>query len=195
MRPPVGDGYPTVKRSRLVSAAGAVCLIASLVPAAAASATDTGPTPDEVVAAVQEVARQADTGPITDAGTFNLSSNEKLVLDNESTRVSIDLGPSPTVELTSDLYEPLNIEGGLSDDLSTEPDGTVVFQTKDSYSVVPLPHEDGSVQLINVLADSTAPERFEYNFSSSTPVSVVLRDDMAIIEDAAGNYLGGVTTP
>lgn len=109
--------------------------------------------------------------------------------------MSIDLGPSPTVELTSDLYEPLNIEGGLSDDLSTEPDGTVVFQTKDSYSVVPLPHEDGSVQLINVLADSTAPERFEYNFSSSTPVSVVLRDDMAIIEDAAGNYLGGVTTP
>jgi hypothetical protein len=148
-----------------------------------------------VVAAVQEVASQPDTGPIADAGTFSASADDSLVLDNDSTRVSIDLGSSPTVELTSDAYEPLVIEGGLSDDMATEPDGTVVFQTEESYSVVPLPHEDGSVQLINVLDNSSAPERFDYNFSSSTPVSISLHEGMAVIEDPEGNYLGGVTAP
>lgn len=185
-----------MKRSRLISAAGAGCLIASLIPAAAASATDTAPDPDEVLAAVQEVASRPNTGPIDEAGTFTVSSDDTLVFDNENTRVAIDLGPSPTIELTSEIYEPLYIQGGLSDDVSTEPDGTVVFnKAEEDYSVVPLPHEDGSVQLINVLADSSAPERFEYNFSSSTPVNISLHEGMAVIEDPEGNYLGGVTAP
>ncbi|MDF2563558.1 MAG: hypothetical protein K0R99_5004 [Microbacterium sp.] len=183
-----------MKRSRLLAAAGAGCLIAGLMPAVA-SATDTDLTPGEVIAAVQEVAAQPNTGPIETAETFAVTSDDTLVLESDRTQVSIDLGESPIIELTSDLYEPLYIEGGLSDAVSTEPDGAVVFSTEDSYSVAPLPYEDGSVQLINVLADSSAPERFEYSFSSSTPVSISLHEGMAVIVDAEGNYVGGVTAP
>lgn len=78
---------------------------------------------------------------------------------------------------------------------STQTDGSVVFETEDSYSIAPLPHADGSVQLINVLADATAPERYEYSFSSSTPVTISLHEGMAVVTNPAGEYVGGVTAP
>ncbi|WP_146070933.1 DUF2599 domain-containing protein [Arthrobacter sp. B1805] len=109
--------------------------------------------------------------------------------------MAIEANNSPTITLESEIYEPLYVNGGLDGEAEVASDGTTVYDTGRNYSVVPLPHEDGSIQLINVIADSAAPEKFEYDFSSTTPVSITLKDEVAVILDANGDFVGGVTAP
>ncbi len=149
----------------------------------------------DAVLAVQKVAGQSDTGPIEKAASFAVKSDGSRTFVKDRAKVKIEAGDSPTITLESELYEPLYVEGGLDGKAETTPEGTTVYDTGQNYSAVPLPHEDGSIQLINVIADSAAPEKYEYDFSSTTPVNIKLQDGVAIILDANGDFVGGVTAP
>lgn len=168
--------------------------IATVVPAAADDTQGELSATDAVVA-VQEVASQSNTGPIEEAETFTVESDGSRVVADKETEVAIEAGNSPTITLESEIYEPLHVNGGLEGEVKVTSDGTSVYETKQNYSVVPLPYKDGSIQLINVLADSAAPERYEYDFSSTTPVSITLKDGVALILDVNGDFIGGVTAP
>lgn len=141
------------------------------------------------------MASQSNTGPIEEAETFTVESDGSRVVVGEGTEVAIEAGNSPTITLESEIYEPLHVNGGLEGGVEVTSDGTSVYETKQNYSVVPLPYKDGSIQLINVIADSAAPERYDYDFSSTTPVSITLKDGVAVILDVNGDFIGGVTTP
>lgn len=168
--------------------------IATVVPAAADDTQGELSATDAVVA-VQEVASQSNTGPIEEAETFTVKSDGSRMVVGEGTEVAIEAGNSPTITLESEIYEPLHVNGALEGEVEVTSDGTSVYETKQNYSVVPLPYKDGSIQLINVIADSAAPERYEYDFSSTTPVSITLKDGVAVILDVNGDFIGGVTTP
>lgn len=186
---------------RSTTVRGAAFILASMVIGVASASPAVGEDLEEELSAndaalaVQEVAGQSDTGAIEDAETFVVESDGSRVVVGENTETSIEAGSSPTITLDSDTLEPLYVSGGLEGEAEVAADGTTVYETGQGYSVVPLPYEDGAVQLINVIAQPTAPDRYEYDFSSTTEVNITLQDEVAVISDANGTFLGGVTTP
>ncbi|QAV70047.1 hypothetical protein ESZ53_06115 [Salinibacterium sp. UTAS2018] len=137
-----------------------------------------------------------ETGPIADAGTFLQKSDGSLVSETDNARLIIESGDAPAIELSSDFYEPLRIDAALPGSVSIADKGSAVFESNADYSVVPLPQDDGAVQLVTILDSSESPERFDYDFSSTSDVTLNLQENgMVIVLDEAGGWLGGVASP
>lgn len=72
-------------------------------------------------------------------------------------------------------------------------DGTAVFDHDNGAQSIPLLKDDGSVQVISVLTDASAPSEYEYDFSAPGLEQIVQDEDgFLTLLDAEGDYLGGV---
>lgn len=168
-------------------------LIFTMTPSYAANLPD---EVDLVEDAIQSLESIPEAGPIAAATSFTVEADGSLVSENEDVRLTVDSGDSPTVELDSTQYEPLRVDAGLSGQADIADEGTVVFTSEEAYSVSPLPHEGGSVQIITVLDNVAAPVRYDYDLSSTSDVMLEIRDSgMVVIRDDAGEWLGGVASP
>lgn len=178
--------------------AAAFITTASLILTAAPSYAATA-APDEadvVEATVQSLESIPETGPIAEASTFTVQGDGALTHEVAHAQLTVDAGKSPTIELNSDVYEPLRIDAALPGSATIADAGTAVFASEDEYSVTPLPHDDGSVQIVTVIESNAAPERFDYNFSSTTALTLEIQDNgMVVILDDQGGFLGGVASP
>lgn len=139
-----------MKRSRLISAAGALCLVTSLVPAAAASASEAAPTPEDVAAVVVNAAADAGVSAASAAGELELSPDPE---------------PSGGVVVSSDGLAPLTIPlpNGLSLDAAVTTDsGAVVYGADQSGVDVSVEEVPQGVRVSTVLWDGSK-EAFSYS--------------------------------
>lgn len=68
-----------------------------------------------------------------------------------------------------------------------------VFDTADEFALVPLPKNDGSLQILTVIESENAPERFEYRIEIPAFGSMEVVDDVVVIRTASGKFAAGVS--
>jgi hypothetical protein len=193
------------RRGRVVKARVRGIRLAIVVPLVAASLTVTA-TPswaetgsdgaDLAESALEALESIPKAGPIADAGSFTIDGDGALTSETKDSRLQVSTGDSPSIALESDFYEPLHIDGALPGQVEVTEAGTAVFDSGKQFTVVPLPHDDGSIQIITVLEDDSAPDRFAYDLSSTANLTLSLLDNGAVsILTADGKWQGGVATP
>jgi hypothetical protein len=176
----------------------AVALVAcaSLTLIGPANAEQVAPQADAVEDTVQSLAEIPETGPVADAVTFAEAGDGTLVHEAEQTSLTVEAGEAPTIELESRGIAPLVVSGALPGTAEIAEDGTAVFSSDQDYSVAPLPHADGSVQIVTVLEDAAAPVRYNYDFSSNTDVSLQIGENGAVVVlDDKAEWLGAFAVP
>ncbi len=116
------------------------------------------------------------------------------------------------VEITvpSDAVEPISVESDNGRIISiTLPDSTsdstsvvdaetssVVHENTDGTAVIPLVREDGTLQILSVIQEESAPTRFSYDFGSDGGVQLRLTPSGgAEVVDAAGIVIADVAVP
>jgi hypothetical protein len=156
-------------------------------------------TPDVVEAALASIAVEApEAKPVNEVDTFDEQADGSLVAvsDNERVSVTVDAGASPDVVLETDSYAPVTISNALPGDVAIADGGTAVFESDDSYSVAPLPHTDGSVQIVTVLESRDAPGSYDFSLSGPEGLNLQIQEDGSVLLlDGNGEYAGGVGAP
>lgn len=165
---------------------------ALLAPTAAhASPTDTVPNPIESISKVapevfQEVEAIEETGSETFLSETQNSSTKFDLKDEISFSIESDSGRSADVGIPE-----IGPEGSVEFDK-----GVVSVDHGDGSSTVPVPKNDGSVQVTTVIEDSSAPTRYSYdvNFESATTAEI-LDDGSVFYTNAENQFVGGVNAP
>lgn len=87
---------------------------------------------------------------------------------------------------------PFSDEIAASDATDVSPDGLVAIENPNGSSIVPIPREDGSLQIVTVIDSSSAP--VEYSFHMELPEGATVRQDGESISffDAQGTFLAGL---
>lgn len=70
-------------------------------------------------------------------------------------------------------------------------DDVVYYAHDNGSSSVPLPKEDGSLQVVTTIESSDSPTRFDYTFTGDIGEIEVLEDGFVVLRDAAGEFVGG----
>ncbi|MBD3943255.1 hypothetical protein IF188_16300 [Microbacterium sp. NEAU-LLC] len=161
------------------------------VPAYAEAPSDANNVEDTV----QALAAIPEAGPIADASEFDVEPNGDLTHTTADAALTIESGAGLIIELDSTFHDPLRVDAGPVQTVEIADEGTAVFASAD-YAVTPLPQDDGSVQIVNVLESSAAPERFDYHLSSTSALTLEIQDTGSVLVlNAAGEFVGGVAPP
>ncbi|MBD7919895.1 MULTISPECIES: DUF2599 domain-containing protein [Cellulomonas] len=86
--------------------------------------------------------------------------------------------------------------GETADAAQTVTDGVVAFDNNDGSTTVPIVKDDASVQILTIVHDATAPERYRYELD--VPVGSRLQQEASgaiVVLTAAGALVGGVAPP
>lgn len=152
--------------------------------------------PDVVEETIQALEAIPEAGPLADARSFDESSSGALDFQSDGAEVSIEAGAEPTIQLTSDDYDAITVEAALPGSVALAEGGTAVFSAGEDYSVAPLPHADGSVQIVTVIESNEAPDRYDYQLSGPSVNTLQIVDNgMVFLLDAEGKFAGGVSAP
>ncbi|ORC24368.1 hypothetical protein A7979_10265 [Rothia nasimurium] len=126
-------------------------------------------------------------------------TSSAFVVASQETSVEIPKEADHPVILFSESEENLAISIPTSiEEAVAEPGefGEVSFDHGNASSTSVLPHEDGSVQMVTTIADSSAPEEYVYNLDLPEGASMeILEGGLVLVEDSAGNFIAGVAAP
>lgn len=142
---------------------------------------------------------------------LDVLADQALTLDElEETESSFVLdGAEVSVEIPKDSDEPvvLAVDGGeelaisipasVSEAVAESGEfGEVSFEHGNASSTSVLPYDDGSVQMVTTIEDSSAPEEYVYDLDMPVGASVeILEDGFVLVKDSAGEFLAGVAAP
>jgi len=165
---------------------------ALLAPSAAhASPTAIDPDPIENISRVapevfQELEPIEKTGSETFLSETQNSSTNFDLKDEASFSIKSDSGRSVDVSIPE-----IGPEGSVEFDK-----GVVSVDHGDGSSTVPVPKEDGSVQVTTVIEDSSAPTRYAYDVNSKSAIEAEILDDGSVVYTNDQNqFVGGVNAP
>lgn len=126
-------------------------------------------------------------------------TSSAFVVAGEESSVEIPKEADYPVVLVSESEENLAISIPASiEEAVAEPGefGEVSFDHGNASSTSVLPHEDGSVQMVTTIADSSAPEEYVYNLDLPEGASMeILEGGLVLVEDSEGNFFAGVAAP
>ncbi len=126
-------------------------------------------------------------------------TSSAFVVASQETSVEIPKEADHPVVLFSESEENLAISIPTSiEEAVAEPGefGEVSFDHGNASSTSVLPHEDGSVQMVTTIADSSAPEEYVYNLDLPEGASMeILEGGLVLVEDSEGNFIAGVAAP
>lgn len=172
-----------MKKTRLLTFAGAaMCLIIGLVGGASVAHAEEAPDPDDIAAVLAQVPAQYG---LLDQGSDSEGAGQ----------ADVHRDPSDGITLTSSRGSILEVElPFLESALPGVPVGeALAYDNVNGSTTVPIVKADGSVQVTTVIADATAPTRYEYGFPGAT--SLVQGERTVAILGASGEFLGGVAAP
>ncbi|WP_353813754.1 DUF2599 domain-containing protein [Agromyces sp. SYSU T00266] len=173
--------------------AGMVALlaVAGVAPANAAS-SDAGPL-DAIERVAPQVLTKVAEATMKSRGTTAIASDEV-----NGVEVEVPIDPSDGIAVTN-VETGLTIGVGLpsarsADDAVVEAEGVVSYDNGDGSVTVPVVKDDGSVQIMTVIEDSTAPT--DYAYALDIPADATVGEDaetgLVKILDADGGFLAGV---
>lgn len=164
------------------------------VPATASERDSTADVVDAIANVAENVSTPA-TDALSNAVSFTETPDGLVVESARDARARIVGNTDPAIVVESG-NKSVQISGALPGDGSRSADGALVFDDPESYSVVPLAHDDGSVQVTTVLSDASAPTAFQYNLSGDGPLTLtIVEGGGVIVTNANGDYQGAVGAP
>lgn len=181
MRLPHGKNLFIVNRtfSRKIALLGTLVLAASYqTPTTAALASD-GSSIEAAVEAVKTAdptlaPESISLSGLADSGTGIVESGEVEIKLSDKLANEIEVSPGNGADIAVEL--PFS-QGGEDGELSS--DGFIVFDNQNGSKTVPIPREDGSLQINTVIDSADAPSSFSYTFS--TPDGTEIRDEDGIV--------------
>lgn len=122
--------------------------------------------------------------PVTDA--------DATVVADDGTVVEFSADASDGLMLTTADDAELEIALPFADEASTAEvvDGAVVYDNNNGSATTPVVHEDGTVQILTTIADTTAPTEYAYDFGAGASFYVFDDGSVAVLRTEAGE-----TTP
>lgn len=181
-----------ILRSKLLggAAVAAVILTGTVTQPAVADEEISSP-----LAAIQAVAPEILAGePVDPPPVGEDPISEDLVLN-----VRIDIPVDPAEGIT--LFDPDGTIIGIglpnaenASDATPEGNGVVSYDNGDGSSTVPVPKDDGSVQITTVIDTPDAPTRYEYPLDLPEGATATLDAETGYVSllDADGVWIGGV---
>ncbi|CAN5345808.1 hypothetical protein BH11ACT5_BH11ACT5_20710 [soil metagenome] len=172
----------------LTAAVGAIVL-SSVVLAAPAKADN----PDLVADAIQD-ASQAVAVPAVDVRI----EADRAEATAGATAVDLPVAASEPLTLTNQSGDELRVTLPFSE--SAEP-GTAIGETYFGYdnanstSTVPILREDGILQITTVIADATAPVRYEYKFDVDGGAVIEPAGEGALVWTVTGSFVAAIGAP
>lgn len=171
---------------------GFALVLGTLAPGVAASHD-----PEEVdpLSAIEDVADQVESAATEriDSGVEYAPVAGELIAGTDGT-VAIDQEADPSLTLRG-IDSEVRIDNALPGELTDSSSGQPYFEA-DDYTVVPVAHEDGSVQITTVLQNADAPSSYTYSSSSNGGTAIELfEDDSAIVWDEEGKYVAAIAPP
>lgn len=174
----------SVKRA-VVGVAGLAMVMAGATPASAQNADA------NALAAVESVASDVVAGAARDSSFDDGSVAHAF----EESSVSIPLDLSETVEVgagDTTIHVTLPEGDGDASGKVVTP-GIVEFDNADGSTILAVAREDASFQVLTVIADAGAPQRYDYGLSLPADGRLEQREDGAVfLLDAEDNFLGVV---
>lgn len=179
--------------SGLTVALGTVCVFAASVATPAADALE--PTPG-TLSDIQAVAPEVLVGVATiERG---IDSRAAIEFRQGADEVVVPLDPAHGI-LLSGAGGDLGIGLPNSDDASQGEvlaGGIVAYENGDGSTTVPVLKDDGSVQIVTVIEEPTAPHRYEYVLDLPVGATIELaKEGHILIWDIDGNLLAGAVAP
>ncbi|HYN47730.1 MAG TPA: DUF2599 domain-containing protein, partial [Candidatus Nanopelagicales bacterium] len=178
-------GERTMKQRRYSALAVAVIGLLAISPAAAVHADNTETLDVLLVRVAPEVRENlyedasASRGPNAEAvtpATVPLTADQPITTHGEATDVSIWLPGSAAAS-----------EGTVAGE------SVRVFDHRNGASSVPLVKDDGSVQILTIIAEAGAPEEYSYALGVPDGASLAVAKDGAVrITGADDEFIGGV---
>ncbi|CAH0184357.1 hypothetical protein SRABI44_02482 [Microbacterium foliorum] len=168
---------------------GAAFLSGAALPSAIAAEEDPAS-----ITAIESVTPEVLYGLASSADLRSVTQSATQ-LDNGAS-VQLPAGPTEPLVLEDDLHPDLSlvlpITTGVVDTAARS--GLPVYEVGSSVDLVPAVKDDGSVQIITVLKEASAPSRYDYGFSAGLKLQLA-EDGFVLITDEADQYVGAVTPP
>lgn len=176
-------------RTTLGVAVAAALVGAGAFPAQAAPSADVEPIAAIAAIAPEVLENRSDSTPeSSDDGAIDTVENGTNLVIPSDAADGITLG-TPDGTIGIGLPNADNAEPAVA-----EMAGVVSYDNGDGSTTVPVVKDDGSVQITTVIADATAPKRYEYPLDLPSGASLILDDSTGAVAviDAAGSWLAGV---
>lgn len=124
--------------------------------------------------------------------------SETFRSESQNSSTSFDLQEDASFSIKSDTGRSANVtipEIGPNGSVDFD-SGIVSVDHGNGSTTVPVPKEDGSVQVTTVIKDSSAPTQYSYDiaFASATQAEI-MGDGSIVYTDAANQFVGGVNPP
>ncbi len=157
-----------------------------------ASAEDAPTVADDTVAAIDDA-----VGHMLDTAVAVFAADS-----------TVSVGGGVSVDLSSDASDGISIDSPTAGDLeiglpfadtagdAQVVDGVMVYDNGNGSSTTPLVQDDGSVQILTMLADADAPTSYEYPFDLAPGASLAMTGQGGVdIVEADGIVSGSIAAP
>lgn len=171
--------------STLVIAAGC------LTPSLSAIANVDGGT-DEAVAAIAAadptlLPESLDLSSLEDGGTDTVGTSEVDITISDELVNDIEVSADDGAELAVELpFADEATRGEVSSD------GLIVFDNQNGSRTVPVPRDDGSLQINTVIESADAPSSYTYSFSTPEGTEIREEDGLVLFISSDGSLLGAL---
>ncbi|MCB2412183.1 hypothetical protein LGT39_04875 [Demequina sp. TTPB684] len=132
---------------------------------------------------------RADAVGVVDANAEVVASDTVVEFSADALDgIAIGVDGAPAIEVTLPFADAAD-EGEIVD-------GALVYDNNNGSTTTPLVHDDGSVQILTTIADSTAPTDYEYDLTLGQGSSLsIAPDGGVVVKDSEGAVVGVVEKP
>ena len=183
------EGITNMKR-KVTGFVGAAVFLSSVGLVGPALAAEPEPIGDEAISAIESVAPESlEAAAVTQSDGDNAATYSSEFVTTEVPRT-----PDAAVSLSGadgDLLISLPFSDQATEALTDS--GVPEFDNNNGSTTVPIVRGDGSVQIITVIDDPSAPTRFDYTISVPEGGAMTLDErGVILITDQAGDFVGAV---
>lgn len=133
------------------------------------------------------------------ARTSGVKQGVAMNADFGAAAVNFPVDPKNGIAITSKGMRSLKVSlpfAGLSEDASQVSPGVVSYDNKNGSITAPILKQNGSLQIVTILKDSSAPQRYEYALSMLPGERLEKQQSGAVVMKAAdGQIVGEIAAP
>lgn len=177
---------------RLLSAAGLSGVLSILSFALPVQADETIETAEETIEKLTDAANAAE----------ELEDNsESFVLETDNVIIDISKDAEEAIILDTNGVNEENLEinlpfSDIADEAEVGDAGQIEFDNNNQSTTSVLPYDEGSLQIVTTILDSSAPQEYEYEINLPENGSYLFQEDGSVLLlDAEGNLFAGAATP